>query len=351
MLRTLAVLPLARSWLATYDCPMQDGEVPSLALIRQAREELGQLVRRTPVWHWQGRRIEAELGAYSEVFLKLELFQYAGTFKPRGALLNIMALGREQLERGVTAVSAGNHAMAVGYAAGALGTTAKVVMPENANPARVAGCRAYGTEVVFVEDVHAAFAEVRRIEEEEGRAFIHPFEGRETITGTATVGLEWLEQSPDLEAVIVPIGGGGLCAGVAAAIKQLRPDCLVFGVEPEGADTMHRSFAAGKPEGIDKVRTIADSLGAPHAEPMSFGLCRRFVDELVMVGDDEILGAMALLFEEMKLAVEPAGAVATAALRGPLRKRLSGRRVGLLVCGSNIDNATFSAYLETANRE
>ena len=320
-------------------------EAPTLDEIRAARERLGELVRRTPVWRWRGLRLDGLVGGSTEVWLKLELFQHAGTFKPRGALVNMLALAPEELARGVCAVSAGNHAMAVGYAAGVLGTTAKVVMPENANPARVAGCRAYGTEIVFVPDVHEAFPSVRRIEREEGRAFIHPFEGRNTILGTATVGLELVEALPELEAVIVPIGGGGLCAGVACAVKQAIPGCRVFGVEPEGADTMHRSFASGKPEAIDKVRTIADSLGAPYAEPYSFALCRRYVDELVRITDDEIRAAMRLMFEEAKLAVEPAGAAATAALCGPLRDQLPGRRVGAVVCGANIDVATFAGHV------
>ncbi len=323
-------------------------EPPTLEQIRAARERLGERVRTTPVWRWRGREIDAllgsEAGADTEVWLKLELFQYAGTFKPRGALLTMLALQERDpaaLERGVTAVSAGNHAMAVGFAAQALGTTAKVVMPKSASPARVAGCRAYGAEVVLVDDVHQAFDEVARIEREEGRFFVHPFEGTEVVLGTAGVGLELTEQVPGLDAVIVPIGGGGLAAGISAAVKQAAPGCSVFGVEPEGADTMHRSFASGKPEAIDRVRTIADSLGAPHAAPYSFGLCRQFVDQLVKVDDDALRSAMALLFREAKLAVEPAGAAATAALLGPLREQLSGRRVGLIVCGANIDSATF----------
>jgi threonine dehydratase len=319
---------------------------PALDEIRAARERLGSRVRRTPVWRMRGQRLDQHLGEATEVWLKLELFQYAGSFKPRGALINMMALSPEQLARGVCAVSAGNHAMAVGYAAGVLGTTAKVVMPRNANPARVAGCKAYGTEVVFVGDVHEAFDKVRRIERQEGRAFIHPFEGRNTILGTATVGLEMAEDLPDLDAAIVPIGGGGLCAGVACAIKQALPRCRVFGVEPEGADTMHRSFASGRPESIDRVRTIADSLGAPHAEPYSFALCRKYVDELVMIDDDEIRRAMLLMFEEGKLAVEPAGAAALAALCGPLSDRLRGASVGLVVCGANVDVETFAGEME-----
>ncbi|RMH20407.1 MAG: threonine/serine dehydratase [Acidobacteria bacterium] len=316
---------------------------PTVEAIRAARAELGERVVETPVWRWRGREIEARAGADTAVFLKLELFQYAGTFKPRGALLNMLALDRDALARGVTAVSAGNHAIAVAYAARTLGTTAKVVMPENANPARVAICRAYGAEVVLVADVHRAFDEVHRIERREGRAFIHPFEGERTALGTATVGLELCQRVPDLDAVVVPIGGGGLCAGVAAAVKQLQPQAEVYGVEPEGADTMHRSFAAGRPESIDRVRTIADSLGAPHAAPYTFSLCRRFVDQLVRVDDDALRRAMGLLFRDMKLAVEPAGAATTAALTGPLRQRLRGRRVGLIVCGANTDLATFAA--------
>jgi threonine dehydratase len=315
---------------------------PTLTEIRAARASLGDRVRTTPVWHWRGREIAALAGADTEVLLKLELFQYTGTFKPRGALLNALGLDPQALRRGLTAVSAGNHAIAVGYAARELGTTAKVVMPKSANPARVAACRAYGAEAVLVDDVHRAFAEVERIRDEEGRTFVHPFEGRLTTLGTATVGLEMLDQLDELDAVVVPIGGGGLAAGVANAIKEARPGCRVIGVEPVGADTMHRSFAAGSPQAIDRVDTIADSLGAPHAAPWSFGLCRRYLDELVLVDDEALRRAMALLFREMKLAVEPDGAAATAALVGPLRERLAGKRVALVVCGTNTDLGTFA---------
>jgi threonine dehydratase len=300
------------------------------------------------VWRWRGREIDALLAPGTEVYLKLELFQYAGSFKPRGALLNMLALDPEALRRGVTAVSAGNHAMAVGYAARALGTTAKVVMPKAANPARIAGCRAYGAEVVLVEDVHHAFPEVHRIEAEEGRAFIHPFEGRRTALGTATVGYELCRQVPGLEAVVVPIGGGGLAAGVATAVKAMEPEARVFGVEPTGAASMARSFEAGGPVQMERLSTIADSLAAPHTAPYSFALCRRAIDRLVEVEDQAMVSAMGLLMREMKLATEPAGAAATAALLGPLAEELSGRRVGLIVCGANIDPETFCRLLAGA---
>lgn len=317
--------------------------VPTVEAIRAARERLGERVRETPVWAWRGREIEAAAGADTQVFLKMELFQYGGTFKPRGALLNAMALSQDALRRGVVAVSAGNHAIAVAFAAHSVGTSARVVMSKAANPARVALCRAWGADVVLAEDTHDAFERVKRIESAEGRTFIHPFEGELTVLGTATVGLEWCRQIERLDAVIVPIGGGGLCAGIATAVKQMQPQCMVFGVEPEGADSMHRSFAAGSPQAIDRIDTIADSLGAPHAAPYSFGLCRRFVDGLVKVDDAALRRAMGLLFADMKLAVEPAAAAATAALCGPLRERLDGKRVGVILCGSNMDLATFAS--------
>lgn len=318
-----------------------DVDIPSLEEIRQAQKKLLYKVRETPVWHWQGDTPREFFGEDSQIWLKLELFQYGGSFKPRGALMNMLDLDEAQRERGVTAVSAGNHAIAVAFAARSLGMSAKVVMPETANPARVERCKSFGAEVVLVEDVHVAFDTVGRIEEEEGRAFIHPFEGRLTALGTATVGLELVEQAGELDAVIVPIGGGGLCAGIATAVRHLLPDCKVYGVEPEGADTMSRSFASGKPESIDRVRTIADSLGAPHAAPYSFALCREAVDRIVTVTDRQMADSMKILFEEMKLALEPAGASATAAAMGPLREELQNQRTGIIVCGSNIDLETF----------
>ena len=314
---------------------------PDLAAMEAARETLGDLIDETPVQRWRAATVSDALGPESDVFLKLELFQRTGTFKARGALLSAMALDDAARARGVTAVSAGNHAIAVAFAAHSVGTTAKVVMMEGADPFRVAQVRRYGAELVLVPDVHAAFETVRAIEGEEGRTMIHPFEGRTIACGTATVGLELARQVPALDAVIVPVGGGGLCAGVSCAIKAVQPDCRVYGVEPEGADTMHRSFAAGAPQPIERVKTIADSLGAPFALPYSFGLCRRYVDELVKIDDEAMRRAMGLLFAEMKLAVEPAGAAATAALLGPLAGQLRGRRAAVIVCGTNIDAKKF----------
>lgn len=313
----------------------------SLEQIQATRRQLASRVALTPVWQWQDRELSLMVGDKTQVMLKLELFQHTGTFKPRGALAVMLSLAPEVLARGVTAVSAGNHAIAVAYAAKLLGTTAKVVMPKSANPVRVARSGEYGAEVVLADDVTAAFALVEEIQANEGRTFIHPFEGPLTCAGTGTVGMEFCEQAGELDAVLIPVGGGGLIAGMAAAIKQMQPQCQVIGIEPVGADTMYRSMRSGKPERIDKVRTIADSLGAPYSTPYTLGLCRRYVDEVVLINDDDMRRGMALLFRSMKLAVEPAGATATAALCGPLRERLRDKRVGVLVCGSNIDLPTF----------
>ena len=294
----------------------------TLDAIRATRARLGDLIVTTPVRRWQDDALERAVGARTQVFLKEELFQRTGTFKPRGALSVMLALTPEARGRGVTAVSAGNHAIATAWAA-----------------------RELGAEVELKDDVHKAFERVKQIESEEGRSFVHPFEGPNTALGTATLGLELHEQLGEVDAVIVPIGGGGLCAGVSAAVKQLLPRCLVFGVEPTGADSMRRSFDAGSPQAIDKVRTIADSLGAPFALPYSFGLCRKYVDRLVKVDDQQLCESMAWLFAEAKLAVEPAGAAATAAALGPLRDDLQGARVALIVCGANLDPDTFHRCL------
>jgi threonine dehydratase len=318
-----------------------------LSEVEATARALAPSIRETPTWPWRDELVERLLPEGTRPVLKLELFQHAGSFKARGALSVMLALEADALARGVTAVSAGNHAIAVAWAARALGTSAKVVMPETADPYRVARCRALGAEVVLTGDVHAAFAETGRIEREEGRSFVHPFEGPRTALGTATLGRELLRQAPDLDAVIVPIGGGGLAGGLSAAVKLTRPECLVIGVEPEGNDTMLRSLRAGRPEKAAEggYRTIADSLSPPYTLPYSFGLCRRYLDDLVLVSDDALRESLALLFRSARLAVEPAGAAATAALLGPLRERLAGKQVGLIVCGTNIGAERYAAHL------
>lgn len=300
---------------------------------------------RTPVIQWQTETKDRLLGKDTEVWIKLEFFQPGGSFKLRGALLNIRQLDEEGIKRGVTAVSAGNHAIAISMAAKVAGTHAKVVMPKSANSGRIRRCEELGAEIVLMDNVTEAFQEVKRIEQEEGRVFIHPFEGPVTALGTATAGLEFIEDAPQLDAAIIPIGGGGLAAGMGAAFHQASPATRVYGVEPYGANSMFRSFQSGAPASIPAVNTIADSLGAPYALPYSFALCQKTLSELVLLSDKELTSTMQLMFDEFKIAAEPAGAASLAALLGPLRKDLEGKVVGCIVCGSNIDSSTFFSLI------
>ena len=319
---------------------------PSLGEIRDNRARLDDLIVTTPVRLLEGDGVSEAVGRGTRVFLKEELFQVTGSFKPRGALSVMLDLEPAALKRGVTGVSAGNHAISLAYSARILGTTAKVVMPETANPYRVQLCRDYGADVELVANVHEAFARTEEVAATEGRTFVHPFEGPKTALGTASVATELFEQlagvsGERLDAVVVAVGGGGLAGGVACATKQLDPDCAVYAVEPEGADSLRRSLEAGVPRAIDAVRTIADSLGAPRCEPYSFEMNRRFADGDVLVSDDQIRQAMRLLFYAAKLVTEPAGAAALAAVMFPLRERLAGKRIAVVVCGANIDADTF----------
>jgi len=319
---------------------------PTLSQVQLAAARLAGKILTTPVWRWQTGVIEEAFDGRTEVWLKLELFQRTGTFKLRGALNCAEALDPAARGHGVVAVSAGNHAIAVAYTAKLLDISAKVVMPQHASPARIALCKELGADVILVPDVHQAFTRSKQIEIEESRTMIHPFEGPLTAEGTATVGLEIMEQVSGLDAVVVPIGGGGLCAGIASAVKQIDSRCAVYGVEPFGADALYRSFQSGVPEKLERVDTIADSLGAPYALPYSFGVCRRFVDEIVRVSDNDLCRAMYYQFRDAKLVAEPAAAAATAAILGPLREEVAGKRIGLIVCGSNIDSARYSELLE-----
>ena len=293
------------------------------------------------------RNLSARLN--NRIWLKREDLQPVFSFKLRGAYNKLAHMSDAELANGVICSSAGNHAQGVALAAQRRGAHAVIVMPVTTPAIKVDAVRALDAEVILHGDTYDdAYSHARGLEAQRGLVFIHPFDDPDVIAGQGTIGVEILQQATErIDAIFVPIGGGGLIAGVAAAVKQLQPGCRVFGVEPEGADTMHRSFAAGSPQAIDKVRTIADSLGAPHAREYSFALCRRFVDELVMIDDEAIRSAMRLLFDDLKLAVEPACAAATAALVGPLRERMRGKRIGVLACGSNIDRKTFSRLIES----
>ena len=317
----------------------------NLDAMQQRTEELRPTIVRTPVAPLTSTLISQVLDG-STIHLKMECFQHTGTFKARGALSVARAIPTAKKMHGITAASAGNHAIASAWAAQKCGLSAKVVMQSSANPFRVKLAQAQCAEIIMKDGGPATFAEAERLQTEEGRTFIHPFEGLNTSLGTAGVGLEFLEDVPDLEAVIVAVGGGGLISGIAAAVKAINPACKVYGVEPAGADSMSRSLAAQRPVVLDKVDTIADSLAPPMALPLGHALCAAYVDDIVTVTDDEICAGMVILQQEAKLAVEPAVGAVMAGLMLPLRNRLKGKRIGLVVCGANIDVASYTQFLE-----
>ena len=323
---------------------MTDHQPPSLAEIRAYREVVKERIVRTPVHAWRGTEIKKRAPDV-QISIKFELLQMTGTFKARGALAWMLSLPREQIEKGVTAVSAGNHAIAVSWAAHVMGAPAHVVIISPANPARVQQARAWGAKVELIDNAEAAFQRALNIEREDGKVLVHPFEGRSIAIGTGALGMEWLEQVPDLDALVIPVGGGGLVAGVAAAAKRIRPEISVYGAEPVGADSMFQSLACNEPVQARRLDSIADSLRSPNAREYSFALASRNMDDLGQVSDDEIREAMRLILRELKMMVEPACATATAAALGPLRNRLKDKHVGVLLCGSNIDLATFSRLL------
>ena len=330
---------------------MSDTDISGVTLeaIKARSKLLRPYLIRTPTTQVTSERLRQMLSG-AEIFLKLECFQYTGTFKARGALSVAYHIPNSQKSNGITAASAGNHAIAAAWAAKVFGLSAKVVMQSTANAFRVAMARSYGAELVIKHPGNPTFDEAERLVKEEKRSFIHPFEGVHTSLGTAGVGLELMEDLPRLEAVVVSCGGGGLISGVAAAVKLINPSCKVFGVEPIGADSMSQSLKAGHPITLDKTETVADSLAPPMTLPMCFNLCRSFLDDIVTVSDDEICAGLVLLQEDAKLAVEPAAGATMAGLIGPLRERLAGKRTCIIVCGSNLDSATYTKLIERGQR-
>ena len=309
---------------------------PDLKSMQGARKVLAGRIVKTPVLELSSTKMENLLPDKSKTRMKLELFQHTGSFKSRGALLAVDQLSKKEKEKGVVAVSAGNHALAVAWAAMHAGVHAKVVMLEKSDPVRVEGCKKFGAEVILCSDVQDAFSSMEEIAKLEGRTILQPFNSKNMILGSATCGLEIIEDFPELEVAIIPIGGGGLISGMAAAIKTSKPSSIVYGVEPEGADSMYQSFQKQKATKLKKVDTIADSLGSPMTMEYSFGVAQNFVDAIVRVKDEELINAMKLMRDNLNLMVEPACAASLAGLLGPLKEMVSGKAISLIACGSNI---------------
>jgi len=314
----------------------------TLKAIEQAAARLEGRVLRTPTINYSGQPLPGH--ADKSLHIKLELLQTGGSFKLRGALNAVSQL--PDSTPGIVAFSAGNHAIAAALAGKAAGFPVTVVMPKSANPYRVERCREEGADIVFGNNVSELMSIVERLQNERGLAMVHPFESWHTVEGTGTVGLELMQDIPNLEVVLVPVGGGGLIAGVAAAVKALNPNCQVIGIEPSGARGMAASLTAGKPLPTVPVNTIADSLGAPLHLPITFGLVQTHVDRMVQVEEQALREAMKWFFTSLKLAVEPACAATIAALMGPLQN-IDAKRIGIIACGTNIDTRTYQSLLES----
>ncbi len=318
---------------------------PTLDEIIAAKAELqGDLIE-TPILPLTSARWDGLLPEGADVTVKLELFQQAGSFKARGALLGIRRLDAAQRAAGVVAASGGNHALAVSWAAKAAGVDALIAMPKATDPARIAGCETLGATVTLHDDMAAAFAAMNAAAED-GRTLMHPYEADHMILGSATCGYEYATQAPQIDVFIIPIGGGGMISGMACAIKQMNPDATVIGVEPYGADSMSQSFAAGAPVTLDRVATIADSLGAPLAMPLTYSVARAYVDRIVKIEDHDMLAAMDHYQNVLRITAEPACAASLAAITGPLKAELAGRQIGIIACGSNISLARYTELMQ-----
>ncbi|NNJ09885.1 pyridoxal-phosphate dependent enzyme [Chloroflexales bacterium ZM16-3] len=312
---------------------MQESLAISLDDVRAAAERLRGVAHRTPVH--TSRTLDALAGR--ELFLKCESFQRGGAFKFRGAYNAISRLGPAERAAGVAAFSSGNHAQGVALAAQILGVPAVICMPDDAPPVKLAATKGYGAEVVIYERSTAdreAFA--RAIAERRGMTLIPPYDHPHIIAGQGTAALELLEDVPDLDALITPVGGGGLLGGCCVAAKGLRPDIRIFGVETEGADDVRQSLERGERVSIAPPATIADGIRTLSPGRLTFPIMRQHVERVLVVSDDAVLAALRLLILRLKLVAEPTGAVALAAtLDGLLPDEC--RRVGVIISGGNLD--------------
>ncbi len=314
----------------------------TLASIHAARARIGGAIYCSPC---QMSHSLSELTGLP-LHLKLENLQRTGSFKERGALNKLLTLNEQERKRGVIAASAGNHAQGVAFHAGELDIRAQIVMPLATPLVKVAATRSFGAEVILHgASYDEACEEALRRKEQEGRTFIHPFDDPEVIAGQGTIGLELLEQTPDIEAVVVPIGGGGLIAGVACALKETNPRIRVIGVESEKLPSMLRAREAGAPVTIAAEATIADGIAVRRAGELTFPLVCRYVDKIVTVDDEEVASAILTLLEQEKTLAEGAGAAALAAVV-QAKVDLRRRRTAVLVCGGNIDVTLLAKIIE-----
>ena len=299
--------------------------------IAEAEARIRPFIRRTPVMHVEG----AEFGHDAPVVLKLELLQHAGSFKPRGAFNNLLA--RQVPDAGVAAASGGNHGAAVAFAAHRLGHAANIFVPEISSPAKLARIRSTGATMHVEGALYAdALASCEAFQEASGAIGVHAYAEPLTVAGQGTLAAEWAAQEPNLDTLLVAVGGAGLIAGIAAFH---RGRIKVVGVEPEGSCALHAALAAGRPVDVDVQSLAADSLGAKSVGALNHAIAARFVDHVALVPDEAIRQALGLLWTHFQIAAEPGGAAALAALICGAYRPENGERLGVLVCGGNVDAA------------
>lgn len=304
----------------------------SIASIKKARENIQENIHYTPMLH--SNFFSKETG--SSIFFKSENMQKTGAFKIRGALNRVTnVVNSNQKVSGFVTASSGNHGQAVAYSAALMGMPATVVLPEDASMAKVKAIRGYGAKTAFSTNVsNDRLAMAQKIADEENLLFIPPYDNEDVISGQGTIGLEILEQIHDVDVVLVPVGGGGLISGISTAIKEIKPSVKVFGVEPVQSNSMYLSLKAGEITPAEKIQTIADGVRTKQPGKLTFPIVQKYVDDIILVKEEEIIKSVYLLMERQKIVVEPTGAVSLAAT---LSGRFPGQKVACVLSGGNVD--------------
>lgn len=306
---------------------------PTFDMVFQARKSLRGVIKRTDLVFVEA--LSSETGA--EVYLKLENLQKSGSFKIRGAYNKMVNLSETERANGVVCSSAGNHAQGVAISASMLGIKSTIVMPRSAPFAKISATRRYGGHVVLEGNIYdEAYAKALEIQDRDGATFVHPFNDPYIIAGQGTIGLEMMEQQPDLDVILVPIGGGGIAAGIALAVKTMNPHVQVIGVQSQNAPSMYEAVRSNHIETVQVTRTIADGIAVARPGDLTFEMIQELVDEVVVVSESDLAKAFLFLLESCNLIVEGAGAIAIAALRN-LSERFKSQKVGVVLTGGNID--------------
>jgi len=323
------------------------GSLISLEDVHRARERIGGRLHRTPLL--RSATLSERIGA--DVRFKAELFQRTGAFKPRGVLNKLATLTDDEKQRGVISISAGNHAQALAYASAVEGIDALVVMWQTASPMKIAAARGYGATIdTEAPDIPGAFTRLEELIESTGRTLVHPYDDPLVMAGQGTVGVEMLEDAPEAEVVLVPVGGGGLVSGIATAVKGMNPDARVVAVEPERSRALHESLKAGEPVTVE-AKSIADGLNGPYAGANCVRVCTELGVESVLVTEDALREAFRFMYGRMKLACEVAGAATAAALMSGAVEIEPGQTVAAVVSGGNVAAKTAAAILASDEDE